>query len=419
MRKIKLGDVLKVKRGCSLSGDYYSTEGRLVRLTLGNFKYPEGGFKHNTSKENIYYVGEIKNEFILQKGDIITPLTEQVRGLLGSTATIPESNIFIQSGDIGLVECGPDIHKRFAYYLVSSPVVKKQLDAGSQQTKIRHTSPFAIENCVAFIPDLEEQKRIASILDAINSKILLNEKINDNLAQQIKLLYDRWFNQFDFPNEEGKPYKSSGGEMQVSSKYPCAFPTGWKIESIFKNSLSEIIQPGVIRFSIKNYLATSDVNGTDLSNGTPIEYETRESRANMQPTVNSVWFAKMKNSVKHIYLNQQMQRFIDSSILSTGFCGLQCTNNSFEYLASFIEHSYFETLKDVLAHGATQEAVNNDDLANICLLIPTDEVLLLYHNHTQPLFAQISKNMVENQELTKLRDWLLPLLMNGQATISD
>lgn len=86
----------------------------------------------------------------------------------------------------------------------------------------------------------------------------------------------------------------------------------------------------------------------------------------MQPTVNSVWFAKMKNSIKHLYLNKEMDELVNNSILSTGFCGLQCSKDTFEYVASFIEHSYFETLKDTLAHGATQEAVNNDDLSPSC-----------------------------------------------------
>ena len=183
MKKIKLGDVLDVKRGTSLSGDYYATSGDLVRLTLGNFNYPDNGFKNNTSKDDIYFSGTVKKEFVLNKGDIITPLTEQVRGLLGNTATIPESGKYIQSGDIGLIIPNESlIDKRFAYYLVSSPIVKKQLDAGSQQTKIRHTSPDKIKDCIAYIPELEEQRKIAQLLDGINAKIELNNTINDNLC---------------------------------------------------------------------------------------------------------------------------------------------------------------------------------------------------------------------------------------------
>ena len=114
-----------------------------------------------------------------------------------------------------------------------------------------------------------------------------------------------------------------------------------------------------------------------------------------------------------------MKTLIDNCILSTGFCGIQCSKESFEYVASFIEHSYFETIKNILAHGATQEAVNNNDITKIPFVIPSAKILRLFHEKTQCIYSQISKNICENQELTKLRDWLLPMLMNGQATLSD
>ena len=196
-------------------------------------------------------------------------------------------------------------------------------------------------------------------------------------------------------------------------------PNDWKVQSVISNSLSSVIKPGVDMFDAKTYLATANVKGTSISTGTIIDYGSRESRANMQPSVNSVWFAKMKNSIKHLYLNKEMQPIISSSILSTGFCGLQCEESSFEYIASYIANPYFEVHKDMLAHGATQEAVNNDDLAGVHIIIPDANILQAYHEVTQPIYSQISKNICENQELVKLRDWLLPMLMNGQATIED
>lgn len=185
MNKIKLGDVLDIKRGMTLPGEFYSLEGHYIRLTLGNFNYPDAGWKENTSKKDLFYVGAIRREYILKKGDIITPLTEQVPGLLGNTATIPEDNLYIQSGDIGLVKTDETkINERFVYYLLSSKMVKKQLAARSQQTKIRHTSPEAIKSCTAFIPNLGEQAEIAKILDNLNLKIENNNNINHNLSYQ-------------------------------------------------------------------------------------------------------------------------------------------------------------------------------------------------------------------------------------------
>ena len=186
MKKIKLKEVLEVKRGTTLSGEYYSDIGDKIRLTLGNFDYPGGGFKKNTSKSDIYFTGDVKSQFILRKGDIITPLTEQVSGLLGETATIPEDNKYIQSGDIGLIIPNSEkLNSRFAYYLISSSVIKKQLDVSSQQTKIRHTSPDKIMDCVAWIPELSVQMKIAKLLDSINIKIKNNNRINNNLDYKV------------------------------------------------------------------------------------------------------------------------------------------------------------------------------------------------------------------------------------------
>ncbi|MDE6481059.1 MAG: restriction endonuclease subunit S [Muribaculaceae bacterium] len=180
--KHKLRELISIRRGASLSGEYYSTEGELTRLTLGHFDYQGGGFKDNTSKNDLFFVGPIKQEFILNEGDIITPLTEQTPGLLGSTAQIPESGKYIQSQDVALII--PDeskLDKDFCYYLLPSKIVKQQLAAGAQQTKIRHTTPDRIKDLIVFIPELSEQMRIGNLLKSIDRKIALNREINRNL----------------------------------------------------------------------------------------------------------------------------------------------------------------------------------------------------------------------------------------------
>lgn len=196
-------------------------------------------------------------------------------------------------------------------------------------------------------------------------------------------------------------------------------PEGWKLASIINNPMSKPIKPGVTCFDEKTYLATADVVGTTIGNGTRIKYETRESRANMEPRVKSVWFAKMKSSVKHIFFTDSMHELAEESILSTGFLGLQCNERSFEYIMSFIRGRYFEIAKDQLAHGATQQAVNNDDLKGIRLLVPSQVVLNQFHTVTRDIYEHMGANIVENKKLVSLRDWLLPMLMNGQATISS
>ena len=182
LKKYTLGELIYVRRGASLAGEYYATEGELMRLTLGHFDYQGGGFKDNTSKSDLFFTGPVKQEFILCEGDIITPLTEQTPGLLGSTAMIPESDKYIQSQDVALIT--PDeskLDRNFCYYLLPSKIVKQQLAAGAQQTKIRHTTPDRIKDLTVFIPSLPEQQAIGKLLKCIDKKIALNREINRNL----------------------------------------------------------------------------------------------------------------------------------------------------------------------------------------------------------------------------------------------
>ena len=95
----------------------------------------------------------------------------------------------------------------------------------------------------------------------------VNNRINDNLQQMAKTIYDYWFTQFDFPNEDGKPYRSSGGQMVWNDELKREIPVGWSSASIVKNSLSTVIKPGVDFFGRKEYLATAEVNGTSISTG--------------------------------------------------------------------------------------------------------------------------------------------------------
>lgn len=418
MKRYKLGDLCKVKHGFPFLGEHFLDVGKYIILTPGNF-YEEGGFKRILGKEK-FYTAKFPEEYLCKKGDLVVAMTQQAEGLLGSTALIPEDGIYLHNQRIGLIfENDKLIDKLFLYYLFMTKTVREQLRNSASGTKVKHTSPERIYDVTVEIPELPEQKAIAKTLYAIERKRLNNKVINDNLAKQIDVIYNYWFTQFEFPNDCGKSYRSNDGVMSYNERLKREIPSTWKVQSVSKNDLASIIKPGVDSFTTKTYLPTSEVNGTSISNGDEIDFETRASRANMQPTVNSVWFAKMKNSIKHLFLNKEMKPIVDSSILSTGFCGLQCDDTSIEYISSFISSRYFETAKDTLAHGATQEAVNNDDLAGIYLVIPDDETLKKYHQATRGLYSQISNNILENRELTKLHNWLFPMFMNGQARVTD
>lgn len=361
-----------------------------------------------------YYNGLNENKKA-KKGDILY----SVVGSFGKPVYVDFDKQMVFQRHIAILRPKRNVNARFIYYTMLNPQFYKLVDKLAIGCSQRTVTLDTLRNIEISLPDKDIQDKTVEVLSLIDRKIDENCKINDNLEQQLTTLYDYWFTQFDFPNENGKPYQSSGGKMVMNNCLKKKIPNGWNVESVYSNQLSSIIKPGVDKFDTKTYFATADIKGTSLSSGTLIDYENRENRANMQPNVNSVWFAKMKDSIKHLYLNEEMLPIISSSILSTGFCGLQCSDVSFEYMASYISNTYFETHKDMLAHGATQEAVNNDDLAGIHIVIPDDKTLQNYHRITQPIYSQISKNICENQELVKIRDWLLPMLMNGQATIAD
>ena len=370
-------------------------------------------FAHLSEEDYIKWTKRVTPQY----GDIVF----SYEATLGRYALIPKDFYGCLGRRLAIIRnVSKDIDTLWLYYYFLSPEWKQFIQ--SKIIKGSTVNRISVEDFPTYtVPNIsiKVQRKIANILSKIDEKIALNNNINDNLEQQLMLLYDYWFTQFDFPDNDGNPYQTSGGKMVWTDTLKRNIPENWKVQSVISNCLSSIIKPGVEIFNTKTYLATADVKGTSISTGTIVDYDGRESRANMQPSINSVWFAKMKNSIKHLYLNKEMQPIISSSILSTGFCGLRCNEISFEYIASYVSNAYFEIHKDMLAHGATQEAVNNDDLAGVHIIIPEDTVLRAYHETTQAIYAQISKNICENQELVKLRDWLLPMLMNGQATISD
>ena len=407
LRKYKLGDLVEVTRGASLSGQFYAEEGELIRLTLGNFNMNGGGFKENTSKTDLYFTGPVKEEFILKKGDIVTPLTEQSLGLLGTTARIPESGKYIQSQDVALVRCKEGLlDPNFCYYLISSSVVRQQLSAGAQQTKIRHTSPDKIKDCTVWAPEIDEQKKIGRILSDIDDKIALNRQINDNLEAMARQLYDYWFVQFDFPNEDGKPYKSSGGEMVWNDKLKREIPHGWsdcKLKDFINLFDSKRVplsskdrgeRQGVYPYygatGIMDYVNDYIFDGDYIL----LAEDGSTSDAKGFPIVQYIWGKNWVNNHAHIILPKN-ERY---------------TMFTYQMLRS-IPAKQIET-------GSIQKKISQENLCGYKMVLPNSDLLEKYENVVSPLWEKRKRCIEEINTLTKQRDELLPLLMNGQASVN-
>ena len=410
MTKYKLGELAEVTRGASLSGQFYAEKGKLIRLTLGNFNMNGGGFKENTSKTDLYFTGTVRDEFILNEGDIITPLTEQSLGLLGTTARIPESGKYIQSQDVALVRCKKGLlDPNFCYYLISSSIVRQQLSAAAQQTKIRHTSPEKIKDCTVWIPDFDVQKNIGRILTDIDNKIVINRRINDNLEAMAKQLYDYWFVQFDFPNEEGKPYKSSGGAMVWNEKLKREIPQGWNAANIF-DELS--VQYG-FPFS------------TDLFTEKPTNIPVVRIRDILENSVSA--YSREEADEKYKLQKQDLLIGMDGnfhmnywndnvSYLNQRSVRLRAKPNS---TVSILQARYdiapYIKAKELRAKGSTVGHLSDKDLKELFVLVSPNAD---FRNKFDSILAEIIENRCEIESLTKQRDELLPLLMNGQASVN-
>ena len=410
LKKYKLGDLVEVTRGMSLSGQFYSETGTLIRLTLGNFNMNGGGFKENTSKTDLYFTGPVKEEYILQEGDIITPLTEQSLGLLGTTAKIPESGKYIQSQDVALVKYKEGlIDPNFCYYLISSNLVRQQLSAAAQQTKIRHTSPDKIKDCTVWVPDLENQKKIGRILADIDSKITLNCQINDNLEAMAKQLYDYWFVQFDFPNEEGKPYKSSGGKMVWNDKLKREIPDGWSAKSIFDEMSVQYGFP----FSTDDF--TEEVTNIpvvrirDILDNTISAYSHEETDDKYRLNEADLLIGMDGN----FHMNYWIDNIAYLNQRSVRLRSKQKSNVSIVQARYDIE-PYIKA-KEQRAKGSTVGHLSDKDLKELKVMVCLNRRM---RDALDSLLFRIFANRIENLCLTKQRDDLLPLLMNGQVSVN-
>ena len=424
LKKCLLGELIAVTRGASLSGNYYSTKGEYIRLTCGNFDYRNNCFKDNTSKDNLFYTGEFKEEFLLEKGDIITPLTEQAVGLLGTTARIPESGKYIQSQDIALIKCKADrIDPTFCYYLISSRFVRNQLSAAAQQTKIRHTSPDKIKACTVWIPELDEQITIGRLLASLDDKIHLNKRINDNLEAMAKQLYDYWFVQFDFPNEEGKPYKSSGGTMVWNEKLKREIPQGWSdcVLGDYIGRITNGLNPrkNFVLGSGNNYYVTiRSLVGTtiDWNNCDRCDDEALSkinSRSQLQ--IGDIIFSAIGTIGRTYYILEEPTNW---NISETSFTLRAKENVPNDFFYGMLRSNEIQIKADKAAMGSTLRCLVMDSLCSLQYIKIPSYMMKLFAAKVSPLYRQIHRNNKEIAELTKQRDELLPLLMNGQATVN-
>lgn len=415
----KLGEYLTIKHGWAFKGEFFSEFGTQSILTPGNF-YEKGGFKHNDEKER-YYTGEYPPEYLCKKGDLIVAMTEQAAGLLGSTAIVPEDNRYLHNQRVGLVFCDEKkLVSLYAYYLFMTNSVREQIARSSSGTKVKHTSPEKIYDVQVCLPDTKVQTIVSDFLWRIDSKIEVNNRICSELEAMAKTLYDYWFVQFDFPDENGRPYRASGGEMVWNEQLKREIPKGWEIGRI--GQLGSIVSGGTPTTSCADYYCDKGfawITPNDLSGNEDKMFVYHGERDITQSGIdNSSAVLMPKHSV------------LLSTRAPIGYLAIAdnelCTNQGFKSIipdAGYHEYYIYYLLKRNIPAisqqgvGTTFKEVSKETLSNFGLLLPPKHVANEFADTISSLCENRCTLEKENLELTKLRDWLLPMLMNGQARV--
>ena len=264
----------------------------------------------------------------------------------------------------------------------------------------------------------KEQEVLASTLSLLDKKIELNRQINDNLEAMAKQLYDYWFVQFDFPNEEGKPYKASGGAMVWNERLKREIPIGWTCCSI--KEMCDINKKTINKDEHKQieYLDTGSITQGHISNTEIYNVDMAPSRAQRKVEDLSILYSSVRPRLLHYgILSKPKENFI----VSTGFVTLDAKCKKMALMVY-----YFLTSNTITEHLASiadtavssYPSISPDDIAYLDIVIPSNDIIQKYNDIVEPMFRKMSTLRKEIDSLTKQRDELLPLLMNGQATVN-
>ena len=297
---------------------------------------------------------------------------------------------------------------RFLNYYLASPKMQAHmlsLAVGKGASRNAMTKQM-IENFEVPYPPLSTQHRIATILSRYDSLIENYQKQIKLLEEAAQRLYKEWFVDLHFPGHE-------------NTKIIDGVPEGWELKSVTNNHLFNVAKCPIALFNgNKTYYATADVEGTYFCNsGVKIEYDNKPSRAQIQPSLYSVWFARMSNSFKIVGFVEQNNNRREDSILSSGFAGFESHYERFGFLYCLISSQWFNDQKNRYATGATQVSITNEGLSRIKCILPTTRLAEEFSLVTNKIIEETILYRENCIMLAESRDRLLPKLMSGEIEI--
>jgi type I restriction enzyme S subunit len=399
-REATLGDLLEVKHGYAFSGEYFGDSGTHIVLTPGNF-YDKGGFKSKGQSEK-WYSGSVPSDYVLSQGDVVIAMTEQAEGLLGSSAIVPQSGLYLHNQRLGLVKLRDpsktDI--RFIYYLFNSKPVRQQIRASASGAKIRHTAPSRIASVRVRVPLLSVQQRVAEILAAYDELIENNQRCIRILEEMARVLYREWFVEFRFPGHKKVQHVARpAGEM----------PRGWEVKPFaelasyingyaFKpNDWGVEGKPIVKIRELKAGVAADTPRNS--GDGIPEKYSVRDG------DVLFSWSADLDVYLwtgGEALLNQHLFNVVPLDGVSRAFC--------------------FHALKEAmprfraLSLGATMQHIKRSALDQVSIALPPEALRKRFDELVVPMHQQVVMLNKRIENLRCTRDLLLPRLLEGRPS---
>jgi type I restriction enzyme S subunit len=418
LKKVKLGDIAEITTGFPFKGSGYSNLGiRVVRgenVSLGQLRW-------DTIKCWNHPFSQVE-KYSLNENDVVI-------GMDGSRVGRNKAQIKKNDLPLLLAQRVAKVKVRLGYsqtliaYIIKSPLFEKYVEKVQTGTSIPHISQTQIEDFkFDIISDYKTQCSIAEILSSLDDKIELNNKINQELESLAQLLFKRWFVDFEFPNENGKPYKSSGGEM-IDSELG-QIPKGWRLGKFgelvdvingyafkskdFDNSQEE----GIVKIKNINGL-TVDIKNTDFVSSNVVSNLNRKFKINSGDILIAMTGAEVgkigvvPETKQNLWLNQRVGKVVPKDVKNT----------------SFIHTLYnFLNLTDVVkneAMGSAQPNISSTGIESIKILIPAQVVIEEFSRIFNDKYFLFVSSLAEIQTLSELRDTLLPKLISGELQIKE
>jgi type I restriction enzyme, S subunit len=422
-KETTLGHLIDIKHGWAFKGEFFNetNQPKNIVVAIGNFDY-SGGFRFDSTRTK-EYLDSYPKEYELNPGNILLAMTCQTAGgeILGIPGRIPDDGkMYLHNQRLGKIEIN-DIEETdpsFIYWLCLWGKFNHHLVATATGTKILHTAPERIKSFVFDCPPISEQRQIGKTLDALDRKIENLRKQNETLEAIAQTLFQHWFVDFEFPNVDGNPYKSSGGAMEPSELGE--IPTGWRVKPL-KDCLEYLIDnrgktPEFFDTGIPA-LSAKFVKGGDLVNRDSfnyVSYELFEQSEKLK--VGDAILTSEAPLGETFYIARETNYYPAQRVfaLRANTKVISCS-----YLNYWLSSSIGQFLLRRRASGSTVQGIKQSELYQVEVIIPDARIQKLATGILMQALIKKERNSDQIQTLNKIRNALLPKLMSGQLRIQE